>query len=214
MSRPSVVEQKYEPRRSGVIDFINSPLPPHVYPNQIACNYEEPYMHVQGQYPYPYVGAPYIQAPAFGMHPAVMPPPPPSIPVNSVYAPMVSNPYQALEPPAPSQAPSVSAKISGEELDSKINAQINNIMAAQKAEMLCGKIENLTNKVQRLSQTMELNQLKSSPVSHDISSEAASRSFKRISSHHADDNDHIASKLRALSEHSHGKDSRGRKYNY
>ena len=58
MSRPSVVEQKYDPRRNVVIDFVNSPLPPQaVYPSPIACGYDDPYAH--HQYAYSMVGAPY-----------------------------------------------------------------------------------------------------------------------------------------------------------
>lgn len=160
MSRPSVVEQKYDPRRNGVIDFVNTPLPPQaVYPSPVACGYDDPYAH--HQYACSMLGVPYVQGaptPAYVMHT------PGHAPVAAVGAPYpvpqqhfvsvpVPNPH-TVEHPVTVSAPT--PRINEDDLDQKINSQINTIMAAHKAEMLCSKVESLTNKIQNMSRSIDM----------------------------------------------------------
>jgi len=156
-------------RIGRVIDFANAPMP-HQFSSLATCAYDDPYGH--SPYSIPMLGAQV----GYGM------PPPPSIPVNSLYpmgapgfiAAQQARPMQSYHtvdapPPCPSPRPSISAHVTEDELDHKINAQINSIMAAHKAETLCNKVEKLTDKVQTLSRNMEMAQMNNS-MSSDFSS--------------------------------------------
>lgn len=170
MSRPSVISEnnmQHSQRLGRVLDFANVPVM-QPYPQTVSsCAYvEDPYC-VQPQYGYHNsVGAPMfspMQGGVYGMPPA------PSIPISSVYPGPVPvpgfvgaapvKPYQTVDAPAPvvpSSSTSISSRITEDELDHKINTQINTIMATQKAESLCSKVERLTDKVQKLSRNMEI----------------------------------------------------------
>jgi hypothetical protein len=210
MSRPSVVEQKYDPRRNGVIDFVNTPLPPQaVYPSPVACGYDDPYAH--HQYAYSMVGGQYV--PMAPTPTYVMPAPnhPQLGSLAAGYPPhqqFVSAPvpFHAPEQPLAVGAPSsvsTAPRISEEDLDQKINTQINSIMAAQKAEMLCSKVESLTHKIQKMSHSMEMAKMaNSSSNSYD---DDAPRSSGRVSS---DYESAIGNSLRRLAEESNTSDRR------
>lgn len=211
MSRPSVVEQKYDPRRNGVIDFVNTPLPPQaVYPSPIACGYDDPYAH--HQYAYSMVGAPYVQgAPA----PTYVVPAPGHPQLGTQLGSLAAGypphqqfvsapvPYQGPEQTLTVGAPSTAPRISEEDLDQKINTQINSIMAAQKAEMLCSKVESLTHKIQKMSHSMEMANMANS--SSRSSYDDAPRSSGRVSS---DYESAIGNSLRRLAEESNTSDRR------
>ena len=186
MSRPSVVEQKYDPRRNGVIDFVNTPLPPQaMYPSPISCGYDDPYapgpptpayvVHAPGHVPMGAVGAPYphqqfVSAPVPQLH--------------------------AVEHPVTVSAPATATRINEEDLDQKINSQINSIMAAHKAEMLCSKVDSLTHKIQKMSHSMDMAKMaNSSSNSYDD----APHSSGRVSS---DYESAIGNSLRRLAEES------------
>lgn len=227
MSRPSIVSENNAQRSNKIIDFVNAPMLP-AYPGSLSSQmYEDPYL-LQSPYSnyatYPMSGP--LSAPMLGAQ-AGMPymPPAPSIPIGSVYPGAASPGFMpGMTPPrhmqqfhtidAPVQCqpaapvtPTISSRITEDELDHKINSQINSIMAAHKAEALCSKVEKLTDKVQKLSRNMEISQ--SSPPEVSSRSEfspppvhsryAPSHSIESSASSH--DNE-ISSRLRRLAAES------------
>lgn len=205
MSRPSVVEQKYDPRRNGVIDFVNTPLPPQaMYPSPISCGYDDPYAH--HQYACSTLGVPYAPGaptPAYVVHS------PGHVPMGAVGAgyphqQFVSAPMpqlHAVEHPVTVSAPAAAPRINEEDLDQKINSQINNIMAAHKAEMLCSKVDSLTQKIQKMSRNIEMANI----VSGSDSCDEGPRASRRIST---DYEGAIGNSLRRLAEESNTSDRR------
>jgi hypothetical protein len=185
MSRPSVISEnsmQNNQRIGRIIDFANAPMPPQ-FSSLSTCAYEDPYGH--SPYSYSMVGA----QGAYGM------PPPPSIPVGSLYptgapgfiAAQQARPLQAYHtvdapPPCISPRQSISTRVTEDELDHKINTQINSIMAAHKAETLCNKVEKLTDKVQMLSRNMEMAQMNNS-MSSDFPTTSTSHGSRMESSY-------------------------------
>jgi hypothetical protein len=167
MSRPTHNDTNYiAANRKGIIDFVGAPVNT-IYPA------DDMYMQAgyapigPGQPVYTMAGYPtglapglappagYVQAP-FPVQPQ---PPMPNFPIAYTNSPYYT---YAVGPTATTDlaARGVSAKppVTEETLQQKVDAKIESIMSAHKADMLSQQISRLTDKVQKLSNNIEYKQ--------------------------------------------------------
>ena len=194
MSRPTQSESSYHANRRNVIDFVGAPMPLNtaLYPAEdmyMQAGYApvaptvytmSGFSPAQGQ-PNPYMQAAY---------------PVPLAPVPSGYAAYAGSPYctypigaattTATTLPEPAQRPLAAAQptITEETLQQKVDSKIDAIMNAHKTDMLSQQISRLTDKVQKLTNNIELRQSDraglASPPSIDSDENEMSRRLRKL----------------------------------
>ncbi len=190
MSRPTQSESNYHANRRGVIDFVGAPMPLNtaLYPADdmyMQANYAPmaPAVYTMSGFP-PAQGqpTPYMQA----AYPVPIAPLPPGY-TASPYCTYPIGAASATTLPDASQRSVAAAQppITEETLQQKVDSKIDAIMNAHKTDMLSQQISRLTDKVQKLTNNIELRQsdrvgLSSSTPSLDSDEGEMSRRLKKL----------------------------------
>jgi outer membrane murein-binding lipoprotein Lpp len=176
MSRPTQTDNTFiaAPRR-GVIDFVSAPA---LYPAEdvyVQAGYAAagPVGYTMAGYPQGPGQPAYMQAPYTVQQPAM----PQGYPVTYAGSPYYAYPVAAAPVQALSQ-PVSQPQITEDSLQQKVDAKIDSIMTAHKADMLSQQISRLTDKVQKLSNHMD--QAKPTGLSSSDSDDEMSRRLRKL----------------------------------
>jgi hypothetical protein len=170
--------------RRGIIDFVGAPVNT-IFPTDdmyMQAGYapigpSQPVFTMAGYPPGPGQPAGYVQAP----YPVQAPPSLPGFPATFTNSPYYT--YSIGPNTAPNLAQqSIAAKppITEENLQQKVDAKIESIMSAHKADMLSQQISRLTDKVQKLSNNIELKKSGISSSSIDSDETEMSRRLRKL----------------------------------
>ena len=185
MSRPTHTDTNYiAANRKGIIDFVGAPVNT-IYPADdmymqagfTPIGPSQPVYTMAGYPPGPGQPAGYVQTPYPIPSAATMP----GYPVTYTNSPYYTYTV-APNVNADVAQRSIAAKspITEENLQQKVDAKIDSIMSAHKADMLSQQISRLTDKVQKLSNHIEYKQTGISSSAHDSGETEMSRRLRKL----------------------------------